>query len=559
MTRVVLIALDGATLELLSPWFEQGHLPTLARLYREGAGGVLQSSVPWATPTAFASLATGTNPGRHGVYDFGRLIGRNLTSFVPTNGSDIRGPTVWKLLSDAGLRCGLVNVPMSYPAAEIDGFVIAGIPYPSGSERICHPSGLLARLRERGWDLARNASDDLGGSYASYREGLHDLVQARGEASIWLMQEFDPDLLVIHFLETDQVQHRFWQFMQGQPRYSRNGPHTHAIRELYAHVDEAIDEILRAAGGDTVLILMSDHGAGPTHHQVWPNNWLIEHGYLALKQTSWVSLKQWLYRMGLSPAAIREAAPEKLKLALLRFFERQKGRAIAQQLERDSARVSRKGLFDRLTESLAIDFPDVDWSRTGAFSTGTTAVGYVWLNVAGRQPRGIIEQGAEYTRTRQEIADALRAWQPVGRVAFAEELWHGAALPRAPDLVVFWADPGIDARYFQTRISSPHLIKPVPNDYAGHRREGIYTLTGPGVRGHTRVTADLLDLTPTLLWLFKQPVPTYMDGRVLTECFTLDHPVRSTEIPYAIEDEEDLSAEDEELLRDALRALGYLD
>ena len=185
MTQVILIALDGATLELLAPWFRQGHLSLLARLFREGAGGILQSTVPWTTPTAFASLATGTNPGKHGVYDFGRLLGRKYSSFVPTNGADMRGPTVWKLLSDAGLTCGLVNMPMTYPVEEIEHFAIAGIPYPSGSQRICHPPGLLSQLRERGWDLALNASDDLGGSYTDYYEGLHRLVRARAEASIW--------------------------------------------------------------------------------------------------------------------------------------------------------------------------------------------------------------------------------------------------------------------------------------------------------------------------------------------------------------------------------------
>jgi len=451
-------------------------------------------------------------------------------------------------------------MPMTYPVEEIEHFAIAGIPYPSGSQRICHPPGLLSQLRERGWDLALNASDDLGGSYAEYYEGLHHLVRARAEASIWLMQEYNPDLLAIHFLETDQVQHRFWQFMEGQPRYAPNGPHTLAIRNLFAHVEDAIGGIHRAAGNDTVMCLMSDHGAGPTHRQVWPNNWLIEHGYLALKQSAWVCLKRWLYRCGLSPAAIREAAPEKLKLALLRFFERQKGRAIAQELEKGNTRAPHKGFLDRLTESVCIDFLDVDWSRTSAFSTGTTAVGYVWLNVAGRQPQGIVQQGDDYARTRQEIADALRGWDAVGSVVFAEDLWHGTALSHAPDLVVFWRDPSIDARYFQTRISSPHLIRPVPNDYAGHRREGMFALFGPGVRAHTQVTADLLDLTPTLLWLLRQPVPTYMDGRVLTECFTLDYPVQTTEPPYEEKVEgTHLTAEEEESLMDSLRALGYLD
>ena len=149
MIRALVIILDGATLDLLEPWMAAGKLSLLARLFREGAGGVLQSTVPWATPTAFATFATGTNPGKHGVYDFGRLVGQDYTAFVPTNGADMRGRMLWRILSDVGLTVGVVNVPMTYPAEPVNGFVVAGIPYPGQSPRVCHPAGLLDDLRRR--------------------------------------------------------------------------------------------------------------------------------------------------------------------------------------------------------------------------------------------------------------------------------------------------------------------------------------------------------------------------------------------------------------------------
>ena len=172
MTRILMIALDGATLDLLEPWMNEGKLPLLARLFREGTGGILTSTVPWATPTAFASFATGTNPGKHGVYDFGVLKGQDYTSFTPTNGGTIHGRSLWRLLSDAGLRSLVVNMPMTYPAERIEGAIVSGIPYPSGSGRLCYPADLLDNLRRKGWDLARNASDDLAGNYAEYHDGL---------------------------------------------------------------------------------------------------------------------------------------------------------------------------------------------------------------------------------------------------------------------------------------------------------------------------------------------------------------------------------------------------
>lgn len=572
MTRVVLIALDGATLDLLGPWMAVGELPLLARLFAGGSGGTLLSTVPWATPTAFASFATGTNPGKHSVYDFGRLIGEDYTAFVPTNGRNVQGRTLWRILSEAGLKSVVINMPMTYPAEPIEGVLVSGIPYPSGSDRLCYPAGLLNDLKAKGWDLARNASDDLGGNYQDYYDGLLELIRVRGEATAELIQEHQPDFVAVHFLEPDQVQHRFWQFMVEEPRFDPAGAHTHAILNLFKKTELAMQQILDVAGEEAIVCVMSDHGFGPTRHQVWLNNWLMQNGFLALKSSLGVQLKKLLYRLGLSPAAIREAAPERLKLAILQFFERQKGRAIAEQLEQDTEKVQRKGLMDWLTERLAIDFYDVEWSKTLAFSTGTTSVGYVWLNLVGRDPQGIVRPEA-YEQVRQEVATTLRSWEAVGEVHFREELWQGAQLDKAPDIIVRWAQPSTDARYFQTRFSSHHLMKPVPNDYAGHRPEGMFVWWGGSVRPGQTIHANILDLTPTILWLLDQPVPTNMDGEVMTDCFDLDKPIITIEPPQSedgLTDEADrlsggrlsadrLSDEDEAAIMDSLRSLGYIE
>ncbi len=559
MTKIVLIALDGATLDLLQPWMDAAELPLLRQIFAEGCGGVLNSTIPWATPTAFASLATGTNPGKHGVYDFGTLIGDDYTAFVPTSGGDVRGKTLWERLSEVGLTSAVINMPMTYPAPVIQGSVIAGIPYPSGSPQLCHPPHLLERLHEQGWDLSRNASDDLGGSYAEYLAGLLDLVRVRGEATAWLIEQDNPDFVAVHFLETDQAQHRFWQFMVGEPRYEDGGDFTDAILRVFQQTERAMQQIIDAAGKDALLCVMSDHGFGPTRHQVWLNNWLVQNDFLALKSNVGVRVKQLLYRAGLSPAAIREMAPERLKLAILKFFEQQKGRALASQAEGGDAPVKRKGVMDWLTERLAVDFYDVDWGRTDAFSTGTTAVGYVYLNVVGRDPQGTVSR-AQYAVKREQIAEKLRTWEAVGEVLFKGEIWSGRQLDHAPDLIVRWSAETTDARYFQTRFSSHHVMKPVPNDYASHRPNGLFAFHGKGVQTGRR-NAELVDLTATLLWLFGQPVPTVLDGKVLIDCFA-----EAREIVF-VEEVEDLaekthggfSADDDASLKEALRRLGYLE
>ena len=241
--------------------------------------------------------------------DFGRLIGDAYTAFVPTNGADIQKPTLWQILSKADISSVVVNMPMTYPAVPLNGRLIAGIPYPSGSSRLCYPAGLLGELRHHGWDLAQNASDDLGGSYEDYYDGLLRLVRQRGAATAHMIRAEDPDFVCVHFLETDQVQHRYWQFLPGEPRHDPQGPFRDAILRLYQEVEQALAQILDAAGAEALVCIMSDHGFGPMRQQTWPNNWLLQHDYLTLKRSWGVSLKKWLYGVGLSPAAIVKTPP----------------------------------------------------------------------------------------------------------------------------------------------------------------------------------------------------------------------------------------------------------
>src|SRR5256885_6413133 len=90
MARLLVIGLDGATLDLVRPWAAAGRLPVLARLMDGGAWGPLRSTIPAATFPAWTSLVTAVNPGRHGVLDFTeRVPGTYRVRFV--NGSYRRG------------------------------------------------------------------------------------------------------------------------------------------------------------------------------------------------------------------------------------------------------------------------------------------------------------------------------------------------------------------------------------------------------------------------------------------------------------------------------------
>ncbi len=68
--KVFLIGFDGMDPTLARRWMAEGKLPNLSQLAREGAFSPLQTTQPSESPTAWASFATGVNPGKHNIFDF---------------------------------------------------------------------------------------------------------------------------------------------------------------------------------------------------------------------------------------------------------------------------------------------------------------------------------------------------------------------------------------------------------------------------------------------------------------------------------------------------------
>ena len=119
------VGLDAATFDVIDPLVEAGDLPNLARLLERGARGTLRSTTHPLTPLAWTTMVTGVNAGRHGIWDFSERDESGYRLRL-VNGSHSRAPALWTRLSAAGRRVGIVNVPFTWPAPEVDGFAIAG-------------------------------------------------------------------------------------------------------------------------------------------------------------------------------------------------------------------------------------------------------------------------------------------------------------------------------------------------------------------------------------------------------------------------------------------------
>ena len=538
--KLLIIGIDGATFDLVRPWAEQGHLPNLAHLMEEGVSADLASTLPPVTSPAWPTFMTGCNPGKHGVFDFIQPTGAD---FSLVNSTTIRQPTIWQRLSAAGLKVGVLNVPVTYPPHEVNGFMITGILSPN-SEHICYPHDLLERYRETLGEY-RVAPDVQfkPGIEQAYVEDIYALIRVHGEWALTLMENEPWDVLMVHFIALDIMKHAMWRHMDERHPRHEPGPYKHAIRDGYRLVDDYIGRMLRRVPEDTTVLVMSDHGFGPLSKIVNLNVFLMQKGFLKLKGDFVNRLKAAAFHIGMTPASVYHMI-EKVGL---------------QNLATRVSKETRNQVVGRF-----LSFNSVDWSRTVAYSMGH--VGQIYLNVAGREPKGIVTTD-NYESKRQDVIRALRKLRDedgsplVTKIILREETYHGRYAEKGPDIHVVLDDYNMIA--FPLFATNNEVIADqIRGDSGSHRREGIFIAQGHNIRAAGRQDeVNILDLAPTIMAHLNQPVPQIMDGRVLEEIF-----VQPPQIAYADDLETGanvrqirvLQAEETNQIEERLRNLGYL-
>lgn len=549
-SRVLVLGLDGATFDLLGQWIQEGRLPTLERLIHEGAAGELRSIVPPLSSAAWASFATGKNPGKHGVFDF-IFPSRNSYDVSIASSQTNASKAVWEVLSDCDKKVGIVGVPMTYPPREVNGFMISSFMTPSLKSNYTYPTSLKNELSSKGLPFRPTLREThRSGNVGKFLKEVALSTQERVESVLYLLQEKEWDLFCFVFLSPDLLQHELWRMLDS--RHPKHNPkeaqqYKGAICDFYAQLDRYIAEIIRTAGEDVLTILMSDHGFGPATHFFHVNNWLMGEGFLVRKRTIPSTMKYLLFRLGLTPMNSFRA----LSLLKLGWF-------------RQHLRFGRKYGQAR---HLYFSFNDIDWSKTKAFSVGNW--GQIYINSKGKRPGGIVEPGRECGNLKDSIVDRLLDLRDpntgeriIERVVNAEDVYSGDGQDLGPDLIPLTKD--FEYVCFGTSdFGSNRIIEPVYGMSGYHRTNGILIMSGKHIRpGLTLQGAEIIDLAPTILYATGVPVPSDMDGKVLTEAFTPDFLAYNTptysHVPSSRETyQESYSDEDEERVKERLRGMGY--
>jgi predicted AlkP superfamily phosphohydrolase/phosphomutase len=540
--RVIAIGLDGATFDLILPWCREGRLPGFQAIMNKGVWAELESTVPPLTGPAWSSFMTGKNPGKHGIYDFMRRRPGDYR-WDTINGTQRKGPSFWRLLSDAGKRVAVFNVPVSYPPEEVNGVMISGYLTPPRATDFIYPLSLKADLER---ETGMGSTFFPGATYSLGREekfirAVDEMTDRTARVMDYLMAREPWDCFVGVFQGTDLLQHCLWKEMN-HPLLGK------AFLDLYQRIDRYLQSLLDRMDDRTVLFVLSDHGFGDLKRQVFLNTWLLDQGFLKLKSGLAGRVKRAIFDLGLVPMKLHQLAV-RLGLDLS-----------------DQMMENRESLFSFLGR-VTLSLDDVDWPRTRVYAMGN--MGYLSLNVVGREPQGCVRP-EDYEGTLIEIKEALAAMRDpesgepvIDRVFRREELYHGPCAAEAPDLFPMPRD-------FRYHLRGDSLFlsrRWIENDWlisGFHRMNGIFFAQGRPIRsGGGLERKRIVDLAPTILACLGVPIPDDMDGAVVADLFTEEARVALAPryCPAGESEgrgEKDLSEEEQREIRNRLQSLGYI-
>ncbi|RLM39274.1 alkaline phosphatase family protein [Haloarcula sp. Atlit-120R] len=534
--QFVVVGLDGVRLDVVRRFADD--LPNLSAFLDDGAAGTLRSVLPGPhSSAAWTSFSTGANPGKHGISDWRQKDGYD---FLPVTGADIAPPRFWQTLSDAGKTVGVFNIPLTSPPTPLNGVLVTS--WTSASGQYAYPAEFETELERIGYQRKADfySPDDP-------VENLIETVKKRGEGIELFCDEYDWNLLVAMFYATEQAHHQFAPFID--PDHPLHDPEeAESVKQVYQAVDEQIGQLRARVGDDTPFVVMSDHGFCPLYERIYVNRILEKHGYY-------------------TPAS---DTPDSSDLSLRsRLIDTLKQLDVVRSSFRHASSVP---VLKDVVESVIASYRDesqrksinADWSKTVAFN-GLTHGG-IFLNTKADNPKGIVDTD-EVDDLVDDIISKLETDDYLGtRIEGAfrrEDVFDGENIEIFPHIVLRFRDGYLGSSGYEQRQSRPASELRAGGDTIGfHTMDGLFLANGEQIRNTAVEGASILDIAPTILHYFDQPVPTHYDGDVLNDVFEPSTQIRERSIThidseFAETDREESSADLDEI-EERLQDMGYL-
>jgi hypothetical protein len=350
--KLMIVGLDGATWSVIDPLIQEGKLPHLARLIREGARGVLRSLDPMISTMLWTCISSGKQPDDHGVRDFA------------VSSTAVRCKRLWDIFESEGYSVGVYGHLITWPPDAVDGFMVPGA-FALGPET--HPPE-LAFLRQLAMEEVsgkqRRLRDSFGYAWKGWRHGVrlrtlwglgaHLVLSALGRVEpqmdfyrkrllkLWvdtdvfcrLMRTYRPQFSFFYTHLLDSTQHLFWKYHQPEPfgELPRKDLDRYGgiVTQAYQQADRALGRMMDAAGPETTVMVISDHGAQAAEEAVEGAAWTIKTENLLKMLGLWgrVSAVNIGFHLYLSPRVECPEAKEKLIEVFRNIVEEKNGRPL---------------------------------------------------------------------------------------------------------------------------------------------------------------------------------------------------------------------------------------
>lgn len=552
--RSLVIGLDGADLELVLQ-LGRRRLPRLFALMERGVYAHQRSVEPPATLPNWTTFLTGLDPGAHGVFDFTVRHGYQVQFRA---GTVREAPTLAARLDRLGLACACLGFPATYPPERLKhGVFMSGWDAPVSFEAdrtFVWPPRLHDMLTRHAGALRFDEVDQFAAEKPGWHGRLGDAlagkVARRTELARFVLAMRRWDLFAFYFGESDTASHFLYSlFDEGSPRRPKDVSEREAMGfiRVYEALDRAVGQLVDDAGPDAEVTIVSDHGSGGSSDKVLYLNRALEAAGLLTYRKARPSVRSF---DGLKKLALSRLSPSMRD----RVF-RAAGAALPSFLESRTR------------------FGNIDMARTVAFSDELNYFPAVYLNLEGREPRGIVrphEQKATIERVKQALLalrDPVHGRPIVKHVHEREALYVGPYLSRAPDLLLeLHLDRGysynlmpsreVDAGVWFRRLSeSEYLGKKGRSLPGSHRSHGLFIAAGPKVALRGQIDLGIADASACVLARLDVAPPEGARG-VIPPGF-LQHEVALTALPTTAKGHGVRARAGK--LEARLRALGYID
>lgn len=433
-------------------------LPNLSSLMNEGCWGKMESTLPPITVPAWTSMMTSKDPGQLGFYGFRNRKSYGYEELYFANGAYVKEKTLWQILSRNRFSSIVLSVPQSYPPKPINGIMAGCFLTPDKNVVWTYPEEAAKEIDlAAGGDYIIDVKNFRTDSKDELLKQIYEMTRRRFMVVRDFIESKDWDFFIFVEMGVDRIHHAFWRYHDKNHRlYEKGHKFEFAIRDYYIYLDREIGSVLQMLDKDTVVFVVSDHGAQTMHGAVCVNEFFRREGLLKLKE--------------------EPDRQQKLKTS------------------------------------------DIDWNKTFCWGEGGY-YSRIFMNVEGREPSGIIPK-SEYEKVRDEIKSKLenlgdQNGNPIGTKVFKPEEVYREVKNIPPDLIVYFGN----LNWRSAGSVGGGAIHTFENDTgpddANHSQYGLFIMKGNNIKKGRIEGVSIYDIAPTILDIYGIEKENGMIGKII--------------------------------------------